>query len=73
MNNTEPIIKLEIVQYSKYSIAVFGANYMHIKELKEAGGRYNKNLTHSHTHDKGPGWIFKLNQREIVRNILKIA
>ncbi len=69
----ESEVILEIVQYSEYSIAVFGATYAHASDLKKEGGRYNKFLTHPHTHEKAPGWIFKLSQREMIRTLLKIA
>jgi hypothetical protein len=65
--------KLEMLHYSEFSVAVFGTDFSYAKDLKNAGGRYNKFLTHPSTNQKTPGWIFPASKKESVRNLLKIA
>ena len=54
--------KIEIVDYSEKSFAVFG-NTIAIKDkLKELGGKYNANLKRD--DEKEPGWIFLSNKNK---------
>jgi hypothetical protein len=69
----EAILKrIEILDYTEYSIAVFGWTRFYSKELKEAGGTYNKYLKHPVYGKVMPGWIFRKKQREQIRQILKL-
>lgn len=58
---------IEIIDYSPYSIAVFGDTKIIKDKLKELGGRYNPNLTIRDV--KQAGWIFKKNMRQQVQDI----
>lgn len=57
-----------IVDYSKFSIAVFG-NTKPIKEqLQTLGGKFNANLTYGET--KKAGWIFSNKKRTEIEELL---
>lgn len=60
--------EIEIVQYSSYSIAIFGNTKAWKDALKSKGGKYNAYLTHG--SDKKPGWIFPLAKRAEIETLL---
>lgn len=64
--------KIEIVDYSEKSIAVFG-NTIAIKDkLKEMGGKYNANLKKDKNVDiKEPGWIFIKSKKDEVSKFIE--
>jgi len=59
---------IEIIDYSAYSIAVFGDTKIIKDKLKELGGRYNPYLTIR--DKKQAGWIFKKDMRDKVQDIV---
>lgn len=63
--------KIELLQYSEYSFAVFGKVFDKAKELREIG-RYNKFLTHPVSKQKTPGWIIQARRVNEVKLILQL-
>lgn len=68
----ERITELQVLEYGEYSVAVFGPAWDSINDLKSLGGRYNKFLTHPHSKNKAAGWIFRKNQLEQVKQLLRL-
>ena len=68
----ERITELQVLDYGEYSVAVFGPAWNSASDLKSLGGRYNKYLTHPHSKNKAAGWIFRKNQLEQVKQLLRL-
>lgn len=62
--------KLELVDYSERSVAVFGDTKAYLDELKEIGGKFNSSLTHPGTKTKTPGWIFQKSKKSELAKLL---
>lgn len=59
---------ITLIEYSKKSIAIVGETYEHRKDFKQAGGKYNRYLR---VEGKTcSGWIFSVNRRGEINNIL---
>ena len=61
--------KMEIVDYSDRSIAVIGDSRAIKDQLKELGGRYNRNLTVN--DETVAGWIFSKKKEDAVRQLVE--
>ncbi|MCK9416675.1 hypothetical protein M0Q97_08470 [Candidatus Dojkabacteria bacterium] len=62
---------IELVKYSEYSYALFGADTIKIKDkLNLLGCKYNKFLTDPKTGEKRPGWIFSNKRLDDVKKII---
>lgn len=59
---------LEVVDYSKKAIAVFGDTKAIKDQLKELGGRFNPSL--SYNGEKRAGWIFSKKQVDKVKELI---
>lgn len=60
--------KLEVLDYSEKSIAVFGNSTSVKEELKKMGGKYNANLKNN--GETAPGWIFSNSKKDAVTKFI---
>lgn len=56
---------MQVVNYSDSAIAVYGETKPWVEQLKNLGGKYNRNLK------DGPGWIFSLKKKDEVDEFVK--
>lgn len=64
---------LSLIDYTEKSFIVYGeATKQYIGQLKEMGGRFNKNLKErpDEKFEGGAGWIFRMNRKEEVQNFV---
>ena len=62
---------IELIKYSERSFVAHGlATKLHKDMLKEAGGGYNRNLTHPQTGEKFSGWVFPMKKKASLVNDL---
>jgi hypothetical protein len=65
--------ELEIINYTERSIAVRGLKTKEFSQrLREEGGKFNMNLKDPVTGNKFSGWIFRKNEYDRIKNLLKI-
>jgi hypothetical protein len=69
--NPDVTVKLEIVDYSEKSFAVFGDTKEVWPQLEAARGKFNRYLTHPRTGEKTPGVIFGNRQRANVEQLIQ--
>jgi hypothetical protein len=60
---------MEVIDYSEKSVAIIGETKEWIEELKQIGGRFNRNLKVG--ENSVPGWIFTKKKEDIVREFVE--
>jgi hypothetical protein len=62
--------KIEIIDYTDKSFAIFGNTIALKEQMKSFNGKYNANLKHPNTGIKEVGWIFPKNKKKQVEDFV---